>query len=259
MKANHHVPGEGKMPSLDGANEWLNARPLTEGDLRGKVVLVDFWTYTCINWLRTLPYVRAWAEKYKGRGLVMIGVHTPEYGFEHDLENVRRAVKDMHVDYPVAVDNDYAIWNGFDNEYWPALYFIDAKGAIRHHQFGEGNYDEAETVIQKLLIEAGVGGIGRDMVTPDARGIEVAADWDNLRSPENYLGSERTDGFVSNRDAAKLGLNEWTVVGTWTIGKHAVTLNKANGRIVSRFHARDLHMVLGPAAKGTAVRYRVRL
>ncbi|HEY6222875.1 MAG TPA: thioredoxin-like domain-containing protein, partial [Gemmatimonadales bacterium] len=147
------------LSALRRATTWLNSPPLTAEGLRGKVVLVDFWTYTCINWLRTLPYVRAWAEKYQPRGLVMIGVHTPEYGFEHDLENVRRAVKDMHVDFPVAVDNDYAIWNGFDNEYWPALYFIDAKGAIRHHQFGEGEYDEAETVIQKLLIEAGVGGI----------------------------------------------------------------------------------------------------
>ena len=250
---------EGELTSLGKATEWLNSPPLTAAGLRGKVVLIDFCTYTCINWLRTLPYVRAWAEKYQSRGLVMIGVHTPEYGFEHDIENVRRAVKEMRVDYPVAVDNDYAIWNGFDNHYWPALYFIDAKGAIRHHQFGEGDYDEAEAMIQKLLTEAGVGGIGRDRVTPDARGLEVAADWDNLRSPENYLGSERTAGFISNRDAAKLGLNEWTVAGNWTIGKHAVTLKEAKGRIVARFHARDLHMVLGPAAKGTAVRYRVRI
>jgi len=189
----------------------------------------------------------------------VIGAHTPEYGFEHDLDNVRRAVKGMRVDYPVAVDNDYAIWKGFANEYWPALYFIDAQGVIRHHQFGEGEYDEAEAMIQKLLLEAGARGIGREMVAPDARGIEVAADWDNLRSPENYLGSERTEGFVSKRDAVKLRLNEWTVAGDWTIGRHAVTLNKANGRIVSRFHARDLHMVLGPAAKGTSVRFHVRI
>jgi thiol-disulfide isomerase/thioredoxin len=247
------------LAALRGATTWLNSAPLTADGLRGKVVLIDFWTYTCINWLRTLPYVRAWAEKYGDHGLVVIGAHTPEYGFEHDLDNVRRAVKAMRVDYPVAVDNDYTIWKGFDNEYWPALYFIDAKGVIRHHQFGEGEYDEAETMIQQLLMEAGVGGIGRDMVTPDARGIEVAADWDDLRSPENYLGSERTAGFISNRDAAKLGLNEWTVAGNWTIGKHAVTLKEAKGRIVARFHARDLHMVLGPAAKGTAVRYRVRI
>jgi thiol-disulfide isomerase/thioredoxin len=247
------------LSALRGATTWVNSPPLTAEGLRGKVVLVDFWTYTCINWLRTLPYVRAWAEKYKGRRLVMIGVHTPEYGFEHDLENVRRAVQEMRVDYPIAVDNDYAIWNGFDNEYWPALYFIDVKGVIRHHQFGEGEYDEAEEMIQKLLAEAGVGGIERDKVTPDARGIEVAADWDNLRSPENYLGSERTEGFVSNREAAKLRLNEWTVAGNWTIGRHAVLLNEANGRIVSRFHARDLHMVLGPATRGASVRYHVRI
>jgi thiol-disulfide isomerase/thioredoxin len=247
------------LSALRGATTWVNSRPLTAEGLRGKVVLVDFWTYTCINWLRTLPYVRAWAEKYKGRRLVMIGVHTPEYGFEHDLENVRRAVQEMRVDYPIAVDNDYAIWNGFDNEYWPALYFIDVKGVIRHHQFGEGEYDEAEEMIQKLLAEAGVGGIEPDKVTPDARGIEVAADWDNLRSPENYLGSERTEGFVSNREAANLRLNEWTVAGNWTIGRHAVLLNEANGRIVSRFHARDLHMVLGPATRGASVRYHVRI
>ena len=253
------VTSDHGLSALRGATTWLNSPPLSAEGLRGKVVLVDFWTYTCINWLRTLPYRRAWAEKYQRRGLIIIGVHTPEYGFEHDIENVRRAVKEMPVDYPVAVDNDYAVWNGFDNQYWPALYFIDAKGVTRHHQFGEGDYDEAEAMIQKLLMEAGAGDIGRDMVTPDARGIEVAADWDNLRSPENYLGSERTEGFVSNRDAAKLGLNEWTVAGTWTIGRHAVTLNEARGRILSRFHARDLHMVLGPVAKGTAVRYRVRI
>src|ERR1041385_9083447 len=247
------------LSALRRATTWLNSPPLTAEGLRGKVVLVDFWTYTCINWLRTLPYVRAWAKKYGDHGLVIIGVHTPEYGFEHDLENVRRAVKAMRVDYPVAIDNDYAIWKGFDNEYWPALYFIDTKGVIRHHQFGEGEYDEAEAMIQKLLTEAAMGGIGHDMVTPDARGIEVAADWDNLRSPENYLGSERTEGFISNRDAKQLRLNEWTVAGNWTIGKHAVTLKEAKGRIVSRFHARDLHMVLGPVAKGTSVRFRVRI
>ena len=253
------VTADRGLSALRGATTWLNSPPLTAEGLRGKVVLVDFWTYTCINWLRTLPYVRAWAEKYRDHGLVVIGAHTPEYGFEHDLDNVRRAVRDMRVDCPVAVDNDYAIWKGFANQYWPALFFIDAQGAIRHHQFGEGDYEEAETMIQKLLMEAGVAGIGHDMVAPDARGIEVAADWDNLRSPENYLGSERTEGFVSKRDAVKLRLNEWTVAGDWTIGRHALTLDQANGRIVSRFHARDLHMILGPAAKGTSVRFHVRI
>jgi hypothetical protein len=165
----------------------------------------------------------------------------------------------MRVTYPVAVDNDYAIWNGFDNQYWPALYFIDPKGVIRHHQFGEGEYDQAEAMIQTLLTEAGIGGVGHDTVAPDARGIEIAADWDNLRSPENYLGSDRTEGLVSTRDAAKLRLNEWTVAGNWTIGRHAVMLNEPNGRIISRFHARDLHMVLGPATRGTSVRYQVRI
>ena len=253
------VTSDHGLSALRGATTWLNSPPLSAEGLRRKVVLVDFWTYTCINWLRTLPYVRAWAEKYGEHGLVVIGAHTPEYGFEHDLDNVRRAVKEMRVTYPVAVDNDYAIWNGFDNQYWPALYFIDPKGVIRHHQFGEGEYDQAEAMIQTLLTEAGIGGVGHDTVAPDARGIEIAADWDNLRSPENYLGSDRTEGLVSTRDAAKLRLNEWTVAGNWTIGRHAVMLNEPNGRIISRFHARDLHMVLGPATRGTSVRYQVRI
>ena len=171
--------------------------PLTAADLRGRVVLVNFWTYTCINWLRTLPYVRAWADRYQDHGLVVIGVHTPEFDFEHDLDNVRREVKDLGVDYPVAVDNDYAIWTAFDNHYWPALYFVDAQGQIRHHRFGEGDYEQSEMVLQQLLTEAGSGGTDQDLVSVDARGVEAAADWDSLRSPENYLGYERTDNFVS--------------------------------------------------------------
>lgn len=245
---------------LSNATKWFNSPPLTADALRGKVVLVNFWTYTCINWLRQLPYVRAWTKKYAGHGLVVIGVHTPEFGFEGDLENVRRAATDLRVDLPIAVDNDYAIWKGFGNRYWPALYFIDGEGAIRHRQFGEGAYDESESMIRKLLTQSGANGLGREKVAVEGRGIEAPADWDSLASPENYLGSDRTERFVSNRDAGrKLRLNEWTVTGNWTIGKQAIALNEANGRIVCRFHARDLHLVLGPAARGTSVRYRVRI
>jgi thiol-disulfide isomerase/thioredoxin len=259
---------EGALPSLSGATEWLNSQALTPAGLRGKVVLVDFWTYTCINWLRTLPYVRAWAEKYKDRGLVVIGVHTPEFAFEHDLDNVRRAAKDMHVDYPIAIDNDYAIWRAFKNQYWPALYFVAAQGRIRHHQFGEGEYDQSERTIQQLLAEAGIGGIGHDLVSVAARGAEAAADWDSLQSPENYVGYERSENFASPGGAAlnerrvyaapaRLRLNEWALSGDWTVGKQATALHKANGRIVYRFHARDLHLVMGPAARGASVRFRV--
>ena len=248
------------LAALRGATAWLNSPPLTADGLRGKVVAVDFCTYTCVNWLRTLPYVRAWAAKYKDHGLVVIGAHTPEFGFEHDRENVRRAIKAMRVDYPIAVDNDYAIWDGFENQYWPALYLLDPKGAIRFTHFGEGAYDESERMIQTLLGGAGAGGFSPEMVTVDARGLEVAADWDNVRSPETYLGTEQSVGFVPSRDAvAKLRLNEWTVVGDWKVGTKAAALTAANGRIVSRFHARDLNLVMGPAARGGSVRFRVRL
>jgi thiol-disulfide isomerase/thioredoxin len=264
------LPIEGEMPSLRGATAWLNSPPLTAADLRGKVVLVDFWTYTCINWLRTLPYVRAWAEKYREHGVVVIGVHTPEFSFEHDLENVRRAVKDMRVDYPVAIDNDYAIWDAFDNHYWPALYLVDAQGRIRAHQFGEGAYEQSEMMIQHLLAEAGIGGIDDELVSVDAQGAEAAADWDNLRSAENYVGYERTENFTSPGGAvldtphdyvvpAHLSLNQWALAGEWTVGEQAVALKQANGRIAYRFHARDLHLVMGPAARGTSVRFRVFL
>ena len=245
--------------ALRGATAWLNSPPLTAEGLRGKVVLVDFCTYTCVNWLRTLPYRRAWAQKYGEHGLVVIGAHTPEFGFEHDLDNVRHALGAMQVKYPIAVDNDYAIWNGFSNRYWPALYLMDAPGGVRFTHFGEGAYDESERMIQKLLGEAGARDFSREMVTVDARGIEAPADWDNLRSPENYLGSERTEGFVANRETAKLRLNEWTLIGNWQIGAKAVALHAPNGRLVSRFHARDLNLVMGPAAPGTSARYRVRI
>jgi thiol-disulfide isomerase/thioredoxin len=262
------LPIEGTFPSLEGATGWLNSEPLTVDMLRGKVVLVDFWTYTCINWLRTLPYVRAWAEKYGDHGLTVIGVHTPEFPFESDLENVRTAVKDMRVEYPVAMDNNYAIWGAFNNHYWPALYFIDMDGRIRHHRFGEGDYEQSEMVIQQLLADAEVDDVSHDLVSVDARGIEVAADWDDLESPENYVGDERTENFASPRGAAPeeprvyappahLRLNQWALSGEWTVRRDRVALNEANGRIVSRFHARDLHLVMGPAARGTSVRFRV--
>ena len=262
------LPIEGELPSLGSATEWLNSQPLTAAGLRGKVVLVSFWTYTCINWLRQLPYVRAWAEKYKDQGLVVIGVHTPEFTFERDVANARRAAKDMRVDYPIAIDSDYAIWRAFNNSYWPALYFVDAQGHIRHHQFGEGEYEESEMIIQQLLEEAGNGSIGHDLVSVDARGAEAAADWGSLGSPENYLGYERTEKFASPGGAvlderrvyeapARLRLNHWALSGDWTLEQEAVVLNEANGRIAYHFHARDLHLVMGPAARGTSVRFRV--
>jgi thiol-disulfide isomerase/thioredoxin len=259
---------DGVLSSLGNATEWLNSPPLTPADLRGKVVLVDFWTYTCINWLRQLPYVRAWAEKYKDQGLVVIGVHTPEFAFEKNIDNVRRATKAIGVGYPVAVDSDYAIWRGFKNQYWPALYFIDAQGGIRHHHFGEGAYEQSEKVIQQLLAEAGARGVDQEKASVEGRGIEAAADWGNLKSPENYVGHDRTERFVSPGGAtvgkprvyaapAQLRLNHWALAGEWTVGKQAIALNKANGRIVYRFHARDLHLVMGPATPGTPVRFRV--
>jgi hypothetical protein len=231
-------------------------------------VLVDFWTYTCINWLRTFPYVRAWAEKYKDQGLVVIGVHTPEFTFEHNLDNVRREVMDVGVDYPVALDNDYAVWNAFSNNYWPALYIVDTQGRIRHHQFGEGNYDQSERAIQQLLMEAGSTGISQQLVKVEPRGLEVAADWANLQSPETYLGSDRTDNFASPGGTAvgkprvyaapdHLTLNHWALSGAWTLGKESISLNQANGRILYRFQARDVNLVMGPVVPGYPVKFQV--
>src|SRR5947209_19401131 len=243
------LPIEGELPSLGGATAWLNSPPLSAADLRGKVLLIDFWTYTCINWLRTLPYIRVWAEKYKEHGVVVIGVHTPEFSFEHDLENVRRAVQDMRVGYPIAVDNDYAIWDAFDNHYWPALYLVDAQGRIWAHQFGEGAYEQSEMIIQQLLAEAGLGGIAHELVSVDAQGAEAAADWGDLRSPENYVGDARTENFASPGGAVvdkrhlyaipeRLRLNHWALAGEWTVEREAIVLNEANGRIAYCFHAR---------------------
>jgi thiol-disulfide isomerase/thioredoxin len=264
------LPVEGSLPSLAGATGWLNSPPLTAAGLRGKVVLVDFWTYTCINWLRTLPYLRAWAQTYQDHGLVVIGVHTPEFDVEHDLDNVRRAVRDLGVDYPVAVDSDYAIWTAFDNHYWPALYVVDAQGQVRHHRFGEGGYQQVEMILRQLLTEAGDGGIDQDLVSVDAGGVEAPADWDSLWSPENYLGYERTENFASPDGAvlgtrqvyavpARLRLNHWAVAGDWTVNRQAIVLNAPDGRIAYRFHARDLHLVMAPTAPGSPIRFRVLL
>jgi thiol-disulfide isomerase/thioredoxin len=224
------LPIEGDFPSLDGATQWLNSQPLTAASLRGKVVLIDFWTCTCINWLRTVPYIRAWADKYTDQGLVVIGVHSPEFEFEKNVENVRRAATAMRIDYPIAIDSDHVIWRAFSNQYWPALYFVDAQGNIRHHQFGEGEYEQSEIIIQQLLAETGTGRIGRELVSVDGRGAEAAADWSSLKSPENYLGYERTQNFASPGGAvldkrriyaapARLSLNHWALAGDWTVEK----------------------------------------
>ncbi len=245
--------GGGELASLETATAWLNSAPLTAAGLRGKVVLVSFWTYSCINWLRSLPYVRAWAEKYRDRGLVVIGVHSPEFGFEKDLANVRWAAKALRVDYPIAVDSGHAIWNAFDNQYWPALYFVDAKGRIQHRQFGEGEYARSERVIQQLLVAAGYRGAGDELVSVTGTGLEAAADWSSLRSPESYLGSQRRE------NAGEGKLNHWTLAGDWAVGREAITLERAGGKIGYRFHARDLHLVMGPAAARAPVRFRVRM
>jgi len=258
---------KGELPSLDGAIRWLNSPPLGTGDLRGKVVLVEFWTYSCINWRRTLPYVRAWAEKYKGQGLVVIGVHTPEFTFEGDLSNVRQFTQAAGIEYPVAVDTDHTIWRAFNNQYWPALYLADARGRIRYHHFGEGAYEETELAIQQLLGEAGQGDVRRDLVAIDPQGIEAAADWRDLRSAETYTGYELSRGFASPggiaEDAARiytaparLGLNQWAVTGNWTIDREAAVSNLPGGRVAFAFHARDVNLVMAPP-KGVSVAFRV--
>jgi cytochrome c biogenesis protein CcdA/thiol-disulfide isomerase/thioredoxin len=263
------LPVEGPAPPLDGATQWLNSAPLTAADLRGKVVLVDFWTYSCINCLRTLPYVKAWAAKYRDQGLVVVGVHAPEFAFERDVANVRKAVQDLGIGYPVAIDNQYAIWRAYANRYWPAHYFIDAQGRIRHHHFGEGGYGESERVIQQLLQEAGAARVALGLAEVDARGVQQAADDAALRSPETYLGHQRAERFASAPPAvpdraadyalpaAALPLNAWGLQGRWTIGAESATLGVARGRIALRFHARDLHLVMGPGAGGRPVRFRV--
>ena len=258
-----------QLAALGRATAWLNSPPLSPMSLLGKVVFVQFGTYTCINWLRTLPYVRAWARKY-GQGFAVIGVHTPEFAFEKNLENVRHAVQQIKIDFPIAVDNGYAVWHAFNNQYWPALYMIDARGHLREHHFGEGRYDQSEMVIQRLLTEAGLGGPRDGVVSVDASGVEAAADWHNLRSPETYIGYQRTERFASpggtGRDRrrvytvpARLALNQWALAGEWTVGSEATVLNHPNGRLVYRFHARDVHLVMGPSQRERPVRFRVSM
>ena len=258
-----------ELAALGRATEWLNSPRLTSASLAGKVVLVDFCTYTCINWLRTLPYIRAWSQKY-AQGLVMIGVHTPEFPFEQNIDNVRRAIRQLKIDYPIVIDNDYAIWRAFRNQYWPALYFIDAAGKNRQHHFGEGEYERSEKAIQRLLTEAKAAGVRNDIVSVEPGGIEAPADWENLRTPETYVGYERTQNFASRGGAdpdrrrtyavpSRLALNEWALAGEWTIGRQIVVLSSSNGRIAYRFHARDLHLVMGPQRRESPVRFRVSI
>ncbi|MGH8825253.1 MAG: redoxin domain-containing protein [Jiangellaceae bacterium] len=248
------VFGRLRMPSLGGATEWINSEPLDPAELRGHVVLVDFWTLTCINWLRTAPYVRAWSQAYRNDGLVVIGVHTPEFSFEHEIDRVQQATTERGIGYSVAVDNDYAIWSAFDNHYWPALYFVDVDGIIRDHHFGEGRYEQSERVIQRLL------GVERELVSVEGLGVEAEADWDHLRTPETYLGYGRSEHFVSPDGAAfderrayelpdRLRVNHWALAGEWTIGRENVVLDQAAGSIAYRFHARDAHLVLAPGVR----------
>ncbi|MBV9416632.1 MAG: redoxin domain-containing protein, partial [Solirubrobacterales bacterium] len=242
------------MPPLAGAAEWLNSEPLGPAELRGHVVLVNFWTLTCINWLRQEPYVREWSTAYRDDGLVVIGVHTPEFSFEHDIAEVRRAIEERKIDYPVAVDNDYAIWSAFDNHYWPALYFTDADGIVRDHHFGEGHYEQSERLIHRLL------GIDRDLVTVEGRGVEAGADWNHLRTPETYLGYGRSDRFSSPDGVSfdkrrayelpdSLRVNHWALKGDWTIGAESAVPDQAGASIACRFHARDAHLVLSAGAR----------
>ncbi len=263
------LPIEGTLPSLDGAVQWLNSPALSVQGLKGKVVLVDFWTYSCINCIRAIPYVKAWAEKYKDRGLVVIGVHSPEFAFEKNIENVKKAVADLGITYPVAIDNDYAIWRAFDNQYWPAHYFVDAEGHVRHHHFGEGEYDQSERVIQQLLAEAGKTGVSGDIVQVKAAGAQAASDENDVQSPETYVGWQRSENFVDAKGtvndtphvyaAATPRLNEWGLTGNWTVGAENAGLNDKEGSIYYRFHARDLHLVLGPAMEGKPVRFQVTI
>jgi len=262
---------EGSLPALDGATSWLNSPPLARDSLRGKVVLIDFWTYSCINCLRSLPYISGWHQKYKDHGLVVIGVHAPEFAFEKDVDNVRRAVHDLGVTYPVALDSNYAIWRAFDNQYWPAHYFIDAQGRIRGHHFGEGEYLQSEQTLRVLLAEAGFKDLPPAGVSTDQlRGVQVAPDDSNMLSPETYVGYARAEHFSSPSGVmpdqakmytapAKLELNQWALTGTWTVGEEKAVLSGVPGSIVFRFHARDLHLVLGPGAGGKPVRFRVRI
>jgi thiol-disulfide isomerase/thioredoxin len=264
------LPVEGHLPPFTGATGWLNGEPLTPEGLRGRVVLVDFWTYTCINWLRTLPYLRAWAGKYRNHGLTVIGAHTPEFGFERNIDNVIARSRGFGIEYPVAVDSEYGIWNAFANQFWPAVYIADAEGRIRYHHFGEGEYLMTEMVIQQLLVDAGADGFDPDLVAVEPKGFEVPADWRTLRTPETYLGLGRTARFASPDEPRlnvphaypepyRLGLNQWAPTGTWTLASHAAVSGDGGGRIAFQFQARDVHLVMGPAARGASIPFRVFL
>jgi thiol-disulfide isomerase/thioredoxin len=259
-----------ELPSFDGASAWLNSEPLTPAGLRGQVVLVEFCTYSCVNWLRTLPYVQAWSERYRDQGLVVIGAHSPEFGFEHDVEKVRAALGAMGVDFPIAVDSDFAVWRAFENAYWPALYFADAEGRIRHHHFGEEDYERSERVIQQLLADAGRDAVPDDLVPVQPDGVELAADWNTLESPETYVGYARESGFASPgglvRDRSHLyeqpetlDLNQWSLSGDWTAGEQPTELNEPGGRITHRFHARDVNLVMGAQGGSSSVGFQVRV
>ena len=270
MSATLDLPVEGALPSLSGATAWLNTEPLTTEALRGRAVVVEFWTFTCINWIRTLPYVRAWYEKYRADGLVVLGVHTPEFEVERDVENIRRAAAEMAIEFPIAVDSDYRVWRAFDNRYWPALYFVDAEGRIRHHRFGEGEYEHSETVIRRLLSATGAAETNKQLVSVNPQGVEAGADWDELGSPEAYVGYDRSENFASPGGVVaderatyelpdQLSLNHWALAGAWTVGGQPAALNAPGGRIAHRFHARDLHLAMAPGPDAAPVRFRVLL
>ena len=263
------LPVEGRLAAFDGATGWLNSDPLTPENLRGRVVLVDFWTYTCVNWLRTLPYLREWDVKYRDAGLTIVGVHTPEFGFEHHRDNVIRESASLQVAYPIAIDSDYSVWQAFANHYWPAVYLADTEGRLRYHHFGEGEYAATEMAIQQLLLEAGRE-VDQDLVMVDPQGLEVAANWRTLQSPETYLGYRQASGFAQADLAeldepapyeapARLTRNQWALTGSWTVAGHAAVLHEAGGRIAFEFHARDVNLVMGPSDSASAVRFRTFL
>jgi hypothetical protein len=268
VRATAELPVEGVLPDLVGATAWLNSAPLTPDGLRGRVVVVQFCTFSCVNWLRTVPYVKAWAGKYRDDGLVVIGVHSPEFPFEHDLDKVRSALTGMGIDYPIALDNAFAVWRAFDNAYWPALYFVDAEGRLRHHHFGEEAYERSEQVIQQLLTEAGSAGVSDDLVSVQPDGVSLGADWSALESPETYLGYSRATGFASPgglkpdrgrvyEEPRRLRLNQWALSGDWTVQPQLATLNQPGGRILHRFRGRDVNLVLGAAAEPVRLRMRI--
>jgi hypothetical protein len=266
----HVLPDEGPLPSFNRATGWLNSEPLAAGGLVGRVVLVSFWTYTCVNWLRTLPYLRAWNDKYAVAGLTIVGVHTPEFGFESDLRNVTHHVRALGIEFPVAVDSNYGVWDEFANHYWPAVYLADASGRIRFHHFGEGEYAMTEMAIQQLLFESGVADVDPGLVAVEPKGLEAAADWETLRSPETYVGYGQSSGFVSDDPALydhphvydrrdDIRLNSWALTGSWTVARHAAVLNEAGGRIAFTFRARDVNLVMAPSAAGASIPFRVYL